>query len=207
VTFKEYLTEIQKGPVAGAFGKWGKVGRQDNRFQSYSDRVNYGKGIEGQIYKNLEGCGFKLRKPTTAEDKYSKIDGWWNDGTQEHPLQIKYRDSGDDLLFEVMKDYYGNIPGRDMVGQATHYAVLSKDGKIIRVVLVADAKKIINQMVQGVESKGWPKDKTYRMPVEGGLAMLRIRPDPSTGVEKLMAYIPPSALKSVKECPATVKFA
>lgn len=232
--FKDWLqtNKSRRGPVPGAFGRDPRRmrqqqqqhrtnaadrtpppsspashGRMDNRFQSYSDRVNYGKSIEDQIYTGLEGCGLKLRKPTSREDMYAKIDGWWSDGEQEHPVQIKYRDTGDDILFEVMKDYRNNVPGRDMVGRATHYAVLSRDGRLIRVVLVAEAKSIINQMVQQVETQGWPDSRmNFKMRVQGGFAVLRVRPDPQTGVEKLMAYIPPSALTSVQECPASIAF-
>jgi hypothetical protein len=181
-------------------------GREQNRFQGMSQRVDYGKGIEDQIYKGMESCGLKLRKPSGREDMIDKIDGWWDDGTQEHPVQIKYRDTGDDILFEVMKDYHGNIPGRDMIGKATHYAVLTRDGSLIRIVRVADAKAIIGEMQKRADEDGFDQSDSYRMPVKGGTAMLRIRPDPRSGNVKLMAYIPPSALETVKECPASIAF-
>lgn len=226
MNFREWLKidESRKGPAGGAFGfdkqkmdqmRFNQLTtgsnpgsmtqkRMDNRFQNINDRVRFGKGVEDKIYRNLEGCGLKLRRATIDEDKYDKIDGWWNDGTKEHPIQIKYRDTGDDAVFEVMRDYRRKVMGRDMIGKATFYAILSRDGQLVRIVRTSDAKEIINHMLQQTEYLGFDKTQTYRMKVPGGIAMLRIRPDSASGQEKLMAYIPTSALPTVKECKVNI---
>lgn len=177
--------------------------RANNRFQGIDQRVQYGKSIEKQIFDNLVGCGLKLREPTDRQDKYDKIDGWWETPSGEKPIQIKYRDTGDDILFEVMLDYERGIPGRDMVGKALYYAVLSRTGGTIVMVSVAEAKELITRAQEAADQEGFDERGNFRM---GGL-ILRIRPDPRTGQDKLMAYIPVSMLKQVlPPCKASVTY-
>jgi hypothetical protein len=178
--------------------------RHDNRFQGINQRVTYGKGIEKQIFDNLVACGMKLREPSSSEDMYDKIDGWWDRGGNEEPIQIKYRDTGDDILFEVMKDYHRNIPGRDMIGKAVYYAVLARTGGQIVIIEVAEAKQRIQDAMQAAEQEGFDQRGNYR--TRDGI-MLRVRQDPQSGQEKLMAYIPVSILKNVRPpCKANVTF-
>lgn len=219
--FNEWLDVSEaKGPVGGAFGKTGQApwkrpaaapapqhtpNRMDNRFQNIDARVGYGKGIEKQIFDSLVACGLKLREPTQAEDMYDKIDGWWDTGTGEKPIQIKYRDTGTDILFEVMKDFHRGTPGRDMVGKAEFYAVLTR-GHIV-LVRVAEAKAIIQQAVEAANREGFDDRGNYRYRVRGGMVFLRVRPDPASRQEKLMAYLPVGALSPVRPpCRAAVTF-
>lgn len=209
-----------RGPVGGAFGKTKDnmsqnfsnqnpldrnpppQERMDNRFQHINQRVEYGKGIEKQIFDSLTTCGMKLRPASDKEDMFDKIDGWWMTKSGEFPIQIKYRDTGDDILFEVMKDYRAGIAGRDMIGKAKFYAVLNRTGKIF-IVSVAEAKSIIETMRANAEKDGFDPNGNYRM----GAAMLRLRPDPKSGQEKLMAYIPTNMLKPITPaCKANVKY-
>jgi len=177
--------------------------RHDNRFQGIAQRVQYGKSIEKQIFDNLVQCGLKLREPSTQEDKYEKIDGWWETPSGEKPIQIKYRDTGDDILFEVLLDYERGIPGRDMVGKAVFYAVLSRTGGNIVLVSVQEAKSLIAAAQDAADQEGFDDRGNFRY---RGM-MLRIRPDPRTGQDKLMAYIPVSMLKQiVPPCKANITF-
>lgn len=176
--------------------------RNNNRFQSYDQRVQYGKGIEKQIFDTLVSCGMQLREPTSQEDMYDKIDGWWNTGTKEEPIQIKYRDTGADILFEVMKDYHRHVPGRDMIGKAAYYAVMT--GGNIVVVEVEQAKKMIREAVRQAEGGGFNPRGDYQ--TTEGLS-LKLRPDPRSGQTKLMAYIPVNILRNVRPpCKANVVF-
>lgn len=178
--------------------------RHNNRFQNINKRIIYGKGIEKQIFNSLIACGMKLREPSDNEDMYDKIDGWWNIGGKEEPIQIKYRDTGDDILFEVMKDYKNNISGRDMVGKAIYYAVLGKSSGQIIIVEVEEAKRKIKTAITAAKAEGFDDSGNYR--TQEGL-MLRIRRDPQSGQEKLMAYIPVSILRNVRPpCRANVSF-
>ena len=177
--------------------------RMNNRFAAYDQRVEYGKSIEKQIFDSLVKCGLKLKEPTASQDMYEKIDAFWLKDGKEEPMQIKYRDSGRDVLFEVMKDYTRNIPGRDMVGKAKFYAVLPKGATYISIVEVAEAKKLINAALDIVKKNGFDKQNEYK----NNYLTLKVRPDPRTGISKLMAYIPLISLKNVvSSCKATVNF-
>ena len=207
------------------FNPAGQNQRGNNYVQNKDARVQYGKRIEDRIYQGLEKCGLKLRKPTGEEDMRSKVDGWWDNGSSEEPVQIKYRDSGNDILFEVMKDFGRRIPGRDMTGIAKYYAILSKDGKMIRLVSVESCKSIINAMMKGLQQNGFDQYDSFKMAVPGGEAVLKRRSDPrhealrqqelaagrkpgaNLSAQKLMAYIPVSAVPVVMECPASISFA
>lgn len=176
--------------------------RQNNKFQSFHSRVDYGKSIEKQIFDSMVDCGFDLKPATTSEDMHDKIDGWWKRNGLGSPIQIKYRDTGDDILFEVLKDYKKNIPGRDMVSKAKYYAVLDKAGRRINIVNVDEAKSLIRKALQSVEKEGFDMNGNFRM----GRLMLRVRNDPSSGQEKLMAFIPVSELKIIDSCEAKINF-
>lgn len=177
--------------------------RMDNRFQDASHRVHYGMGIEKQIFDSLIKCGIKLRKPSMQNDMYDKIDAWWQINGVEKAIQIKYRDTGDDILFEVMKDYHRGTPGRDMISKAQFYAVLSRVGNTIVLVDTNEIKTIVQEMKNRAENEGFDQRGNYQM----GNAVLKIRPDPRTNQQKLMAYIPISMLKQiVPSCAAQIKF-
>jgi hypothetical protein len=183
------------------FSKWLEEAEQqlapDTRFQSYGARVAQGKGVEDQIYQHLSQNGMRLFKPKPEEDMHSKIDAWWSqpDGAAKG-IQIKYRDTGDDVLFEVWKDYKNRIPGRDMVSKAEYYAVKDRAGQI-RLFKTAEAKMIVNMMMKRVEQVGWSERNDFKMVVPGGFGYLMLRQDPASGVEKVVAYIPTGALKLV----------
>jgi hypothetical protein len=204
------IREARFGPVPGAFGgdsnrmrqkssdqfspgQQPQVSRMNVRFQDLKNRVAYGKSIEKQIFDGLVKCGLKLEEPTTGQDIYDKIDGWWITGGAKKPIQIKYRDTGEDILFEVEKDIDNGIPGRDMIGKAEYYAVLNKMGGTIVMVRVSEAKEIIYKMQEQARKFGFDDRGNFRM----GGAMLRVRPDPRSGQNKLMAYIPIKMFKQV----------
>lgn len=207
--FKNWLkNEALWSPPAVPLGKEDFLKKQNynvaNRFQPLAARVDFGKGIEGQIFDALVKCGMKLRKATAKEDMYDKIDAWWNTGSGEEAVQIKYRDTGEDLLFEVMKDYYRKIPGRDMIGKATYYAVLRRNGEIV-VVSINEAKKIIQNALNMIQQQGFDQNNTFKIPAGNSFAFFRIRPDPRSGQDKLMAYIPISAFKNIRPpCKSTI---
>ena len=64
-------------------------------------RVAAGKKMELRIIDSMNAAGFMVTAATAQEDLYQKIDGWL-DGQS---IQIKYRETGDDILFEVYKDW------------------------------------------------------------------------------------------------------
>ena len=208
-----------RGPVGGAFGKDTRKMQQrkqveepndasrmplpqlglNNKFQDFHQRVEYGKSIEKQIYDSLTHCGLQLRPASANEDMKLKIDAWWHVNGREEPVQIKYRDTQHDILFEVLKDYYRRSPGRDMESKAKYYAVMSPT-KTINVVAVDEIKAIVHQMLASVRTKGFDDNGQFTM--RG--ASLKIKPDPRTGQDKLLAYIPIFMLKTIKTCPGFI---
>ena len=89
----------------------------------FHTRVQRGKTVEERIKDVLRANGFQVTDPTSAEDMYQKIDCFL-DG---QAAQIKYRDSGDDILYELIKPHDLGMslqqnmklnPGRDFRGKA-----------------------------------------------------------------------------------------
>lgn len=163
-------------------------------------RVAFGKLREAQIANALrDQIGLDIRDATDFQDKHRKIDRWIQEQGKRTPLQIKFRQKGDDLLFEVYDKFFGfndrgNKVGRDMIGDATMYAVLLSDGKTIKMVRTEPAKDFIWEMVATAERAGWTRDgytKTLIVPVGSNRAELKLQHDPGDGRPKMVAYIPP----------------
>ena len=88
------------------------------------ERVEAGKKVESAIIAKLNEIGMKLSQPTNSEDILQKVDAWYvNKQGKRVGIQIKYRESGSDLLFEVFDTFVEfksdkNKMGRDMIGLA-----------------------------------------------------------------------------------------
>jgi hypothetical protein len=163
--------------------------------------VKHGVQREAQIANALrQQAGIPLLEATGDEDKIQKVDRWVNYPTGRVALQIKYRESGKDLLFEVYDKFFGwdhpnNKLGRDMFGDATEYAVLLRDRKTVVLVPTASAKKVINTMVEVAQRDGWTHSRywggaTLNYRVFGVNLELKVQNDPGDGRQKMVAYIP-----------------
>lgn len=168
--------------------------REDSRL-----RVRNGRERERQIANALRDLGLQVQDATEYEDKQRKIDRWLVQDGKRVALQIKYRETGDDLLFEVYDRFDGwdnptNKIGRDMQGDAKLYAVLKTDRETVVMVPTAQAKGIINDMISAAQNVGWTAEalysKTLRYFVAGQKAELKWQRDPADGRGKLVAYIP-----------------
>src|SRR5579871_5948421 len=96
-------------------------------------RLQRGWAREEQIAEALVKAGLNIQQSSQFEDRHLKIDRWIVTSNERIPLQIKYREKGGDLLFEVYDKWYGwedprNKLGRDMYGDAKEYAVLLPEG-------------------------------------------------------------------------------
>lgn len=204
--FKEFILipEARYGPVPGAFGK-PKGNRQSNRFQGINDRVAYGKSIEALVIQALiDNCGWNITPATPGQDKHQKIDGWvkFGDGAPL-ALQVKYRDTGDDILLEVVKVWHEeeNLrqPGRDMVGKAEIYACLNSSGTVIYARLASEAKekaqKLLDEFLQRMTDSQHPV-KSHR----NGDGEIKLVNDPSTRQLKINAYLNPQAFQKKSDC-------
>lgn len=210
ITFLEYL-EMRRGPAPGAFGREGgsafgtlrtdrkvqmptKVDPLSNRFQDLYTRVQSGKVKEGIIINTLKDKGFNITSATVSQDMHDKIDGWL-DGNK--PVQIKYRDTGDDILMEIIKPFAPNMvnnytfSGRDMRGKAEIYISLNLARDIIR---IRDAKAI-KQLAQNLTHEFidyYQKTNLRSLTTKEGT--VKFTEDPANHVGKIMAYISPNAV-------------
>ena len=169
------------------------------RFLDNATRVRHGLNRERQIADALRTqAGLPIEDATGMEDRERKVDRWIAYPGKRVTLQIKYRETGEDLLFEVYDKFFGwddpkNKVGRDMMGDSTEYAVLLQDRKTIVMVPVAVAKRAIGIMVEGAKRQ-WtvegPHGSTFRYFTNGCKLELKVQRDPRDGRPKMVAYIP-----------------
>jgi len=170
-----------------------------------STRVAYGKKIEERIRQALRDIGkLNVEDPDNHSDVFMKIDGWlvsrevYLNNHIKEPIQIKYRESGDDILYEIFKDWE-SAPckiGRDFGGKATYYVVLNRakteivisDVDIIKT-RVRDALKVIGK--QNLFNK---RGIVYK----NDLLEIRTTIDPHDKIVKLMGFIPFNSIRAIK---------
>lgn len=96
---------------------------------SYAERVRQGRLQETSIIDAMKAAGMLLQLPTRTEDITYKVDVWMiDDFGDRHPLQIKLRENGDDIIFEIMKDLDCYLTGRDALCRAEYYFVVDRQG-------------------------------------------------------------------------------
>lgn len=196
-TFEQYIAEQTQNEALNQQ-------RDTNRYQNVEDRVNFGKKIEQQIIDQLSAKGWKITPATQEHDMYDKIDGWVEIDGEKRPFQVKYRDTGDDILMEMcLRIQLENVDpdnindrifnGRDAVGKASIYICLNKSGTLVRVCDANYAKSIAKGMaVQLI--KAFKQNGERSITTSSGQA--KLTRDPATGIPKLMVYMTPSVLKS-----------
>ncbi len=239
-TFLDWFNEGRrfqmKGPVGGAFGKPkpfqnAEIGQythtrdQQRNLQgpdAYNQRVAFGLTQEQKILKAAkENCGIDISPSTPSEDKFQKIDGWWKKDNTPVPVQIKYRDTGDDLLFEVIKPFT-NMPilsnqnrlGRDVkpagmpanqfdpnsrIG-AQYIFHLNSSGNKLSIIETKPCYEIIYKLLKEIDAYGW--SNPYRKMHSTSQGVIRWQLDGSSGVQKIMAYLP---VNPVSQCPVDIK--
>lgn len=188
------------------FGQWLLINeamsaqRAANMSQDINSRVKFGKGAEAKILNALrEQHGWVIAGATNEQDMYGKIDGIVRKADQQipielpAPIQVKYRDSGDDILLEVVwKLTDPNAPveslltGRDMVGKSTLYACANQAGTLIRVRSAQEAKQIARGLLEKLLAS---KRSVYT----DGSNQIRIVNDPRDQRTKVNAFINPNS--------------
>lgn len=161
------------------------------------ERLESGRRIEQLIYDRLQKVGYNLQKPNSHEDMTQKVDAWYRqkDG-KRIGIQIKFRQSGSDLLFEVYDTFVdfrhpANKLGRDMLGSAELYAVMVNNDLIV--VEKNKAVNVINEMLDEARCNGWSggrETKTLYYDSDGHELVLKLQSDPHDGRRKIVAYIP-----------------
>jgi hypothetical protein len=183
--------------------------RERNKFQDKSERIKYGKDIESKIVQALTNqYGWNIVPPSSNQDKFDKIDGTLISSSEAlpvslpAPIQIKYRDTGNDILMEVSWVFNGNfdmplsnfLTGRDMKGKAKLYVSLDQSGKMIRVRLAEEAKKNAIELLENLIKN---RSKVF----SSELGQIRITRDPKDGRQKINAFINPDSFSWTKNYP------
>ncbi len=161
---------------------------------NYQERIREGKVKEKLILDTLRQQGMVIEDATADEDKNDKIDGWIVEDGKRYALQVKFRETGDDILFEVVKDLDKNIPGRDAISKAHYYLVVDRYGTA-RLFLTAPIKKLAQQMLPIAKGLFGTRKTEWR-----GIGWeLKITVDRAHGNTKLMAYFNPGKFDCLKE--------
>lgn len=157
---------------------------------NYGERISAGKRVEKQILDALCKKGYRIEDPTSSEDMHDKIDGWWLDKQgKRFPIQVKYRETGDDIIFELIQDIQTNNAGRDMKSKAVLYLVADTH-LTTRMFLVKPIKEKAQEIIQSVI--GDLKKNAYQNDFRGHGWEAKIRTDRAHGQKKLMAYMNPN---------------
>lgn len=175
-----------------------------------TERVRLGKLRESHIADALKDqVGLRIVEASDRDDKErAKVDRWIDDNGHLVGLQIKFRETGDDLLFEVFDKWHGwddprNKLGRDLIGEAELYAVLKPDKRTIVMVPTAWAKNLINTLVSLARQFGWTVEnangKTFRYFKAGSKVELKVQRDPRDGRQKMVCYIPAAVFESEQQ--------
>jgi hypothetical protein len=163
-----------------------------------NERIQSGKKVESFIIERLNKSGLALSKASDYDDMLKKVDVWIGKGKEKVGVQIKFRETGSDILFEVYDTFYDfndsrNKLGRDMTGDAKKYAVLIN--KKIVIVEKSEAKQVIDDMILDARCNGW-KEKTIYHRERGLELQLKLTKDHADGRKKIVAFIPVEYFKS-----------
>jgi hypothetical protein len=175
-----------------------KTSIKELRFGDIQDRVKAGRSIEKQVLEVIEKIvvksGYVVTPPTIRQDKHDKIDGVISRDGISHSIQIKFRQTGEDILVEVIRPFtYEKVKakvfdGRDMIGKADWYAVLHHSGRKIYWINASVLKRFIEKAIDN-----------FAKELENGIKLdhredgieLKIVNDPRDGIMKLMAFVTP----------------
>ncbi|MHC4332521.1 MAG: hypothetical protein ACYSUV_02075 [Planctomycetota bacterium] len=161
---------------------------------NYDQRVRTGRVKEIAIIETLRRAGVTVEPPTREEDMRQGIDAWIIGPEAHHSLQIKFRESGDDIIFEIIKDIAQNILGRDFQGVAEYYLVVNRAG-VGRMVKTKDIKTRAESLLKMAQEE-WAR-KTGVRRWEGKGWELKVTVDRAHGYAKLMAYFNPNLFEAV----------
>lgn len=240
----------QKGPPGGAFGKQRSLAsqgivntdvpriagdynhtRDQHQKQGYNQRIAFGLTQEPKIISAAKACDIEIIRATSEQDKFGGIDGWWKVNDQLIPIQIKYRDSGNDIGFEILNPVVGfplissqNKLGRDFkfanqyvnfgtngprtpntaFGKGAEYIIhLNPDGKKLTIIPTKPCYEIIFNMLKQVDEEGkWRNNQSRNLTTSKGTLLWKV--DKSNGVKKVLAYIPINAIGFTKQCDVNI---
>lgn len=167
--------------------------------KDYQQRVAAGKSTEKEILDFLRARGMKIADPTPHEDMVDKIDGWLEKDGKRLALQVKFREGGDDVIFEIVKDLDRGTPGRDMISKADLYIVKDRQS-VIRMFSVGEIKRMAEVLLNHVSSdlKKFPQKTDWGVG-QNAIANVKLTVDKAHGNRKLMAFFNPKRLTTLGE--------
>ena len=161
----------------------------------YSTRIHAGKQVEHKIIAQLRAKGMTIHDPTPEQDKYDKIDGIGvSPSGKNFSIQIKFRETGDDILFELVSDLDKKKPGRDIISKADLYIVADRNGTT-RMFYTAPIKEKAKEILAAAE-----KDLTenpYKTRWEGNGWEAKMQWDHASGARKIVAYFDPRSFQEL----------
>lgn len=162
----------------------------------YTQRIQAGKKVEFAVLNALRAMGHQIEPPTPEQDKVEKIDGFWiGSKGGRFPLQLKVRESGDDIIFEVIKDIDKNIDGRDLKSMAYVYIVSDTRGRA-RMYLTEPIKKKAEEL-KTMALRDLANDP-FKTKWFGEGWEMRMQIDRAHGQRKLVAYFQPEMFEALK---------
>ena len=160
-----------------------------NTITNYNDRITLGKQQEARIIDFLKTKGYNIQLPTASEDKYDKIDGWFLPKSGgKLSFQLKFREGGDDLPFELIRDWDRNIEGRDLISKAQLYVVVNRSGRL-SIYKTSEIKAKAQELLKLADEN--PVDQ------KGSGFDLKFTIDKANGANKVMLFFNPLLFKSV----------
>lgn len=171
--------------------------------ETMDERVRKGKELEVLVIKNLSRqlsyIGCKILDATDSEDKYDKIDRWiiTAKGTKLS-LQLKVRQTGDDMIYEMVKNLETGEEGRDLKCRADLYLYVDRNGKgwMYKVPTIKTAAKtLLEQVTKDLAAN--PAQTEWNAPTYE----VKVTTDNFHGNTKLMAYFSPTHFPIVSSFP------
>jgi hypothetical protein len=170
------------------------------------ERVRIGKDVyETHIHESLRGKGYILKDATSYEDKIQKIDCYIIAEGREIPVQSKYRETGIDIGMDIYEPWFGlsdsrTKPGRDSQSEAQLYA--SQSGSTLYLVSKASLQQIADAVMDEWKNLNFKFDfgdgiqrGTFNSRIYSNV-QLKYKIDEENGTPKIIAYIPPTVVKS-----------
>ncbi len=162
----------------------------------YDQRVAAGKRLESNVLNALRAMGHQIDAPTPEQDKIEKIDGWWiGSKGGRFPLQLKVRETGDDIIFEILKDINKGLDGRDLKSMAYVYIVSDTWGRA-RMFLTKPIKDKAEEL-KALALRDMAKDP-FKTRWFGDRWEMKMQIDRGGGQRKLIAYFQPELFEPLK---------
>lgn len=170
---------------------------EDVATDSYRARMAEGKRGEEEVAEVLRTqFGLKIEAVTEHQDRWQKVDRIVvAPSGRRKTLQIKYREYGHDILFDVYEPFYGEGDprtgkGRDLQSKCDLYAC--RVGTHLHLLHGSALRRLVEQAVTFWRGLGSPTEVGTTVEAPRGI-LLRVRQDHHSGRPKMLLFIPAAA--------------